>query len=247
MKNLKNILIGSLSAIIVIAVSTSAYNAYASQDTNTAASPLASTLFGNGNGNGTDNGNGNGNGNANRNGDGTGITTIPASGLSAEEAAALLYMREEEKLARDVYNQMYDLWGIPVFQNIAASEQKHMDEIKMLLDRYDLADPALAPGEFTDPDLQTLYDQLVAQGSISVTDAMNVGVLIEQTDIADLQERLALTDNADLQLVFNNLMSGSYNHLAAFSGEQGNNGQANGQQVGHGRPEWAGSGYNQSQ
>jgi len=211
MNNLKNILIGVLSAVIVIAVGASAFNAYASPDTNTSTAPVASALFGNGSGNG------NSNGNANGNGDGTGITTIPASDLNDEEAASLLYMREEEKLARDVYNALYTIWGQPTFQNIAASEQAHMDEVKQLLDRYDLTDPALAPGQFTDANLQALYDQLVAQGSASLADALKVGAAIEEIDIQDLQTRLADTDNADIQWVFNNLMSGSYNHLNAFT------------------------------
>jgi len=214
MNNLKNILIGVLSAVIVIAVGASAYNAYASQDTNPADSPIASALFGSGNGNGSSNGNTNGNGD----GTGAGITTIPASDLSDEEAASLLYMREEEKLARDVYDALYTVWGQPTFQNIAASEQAHMDEVKQLLDRYGLSDPALAPGQFTDASLQTLYDQLVAQGSVSLADALKVGAAIEEIDILDLQTRITQTDNADIQWVYNNLMSGSYNHLNAFTG-----------------------------
>ena len=219
--NFKNILIGVLSAVVVIAVGASAYNAFASP-----ANPTANTAdlaqYGNGNGNG-----GNGNGGT-TGGGGVQLTAIPASDLSAEEAAALLFMREEEKLARDVYNQMYALWGQPVFQNIAASEQAHMDEIKLLLDRYGLADPALGPGQFTDPSLQALYNQLIAQGYVSLSEALNVGALIEQTEIADLLARLAQTDNADIQLVYTNLMNASYNHLAAFTGEQGGNGQQGG-------------------
>jgi hypothetical protein len=223
MKNLKNLLVGILSAVIMIAVGASAYNAYASPDAQTAAAPDASIQAGNGNGNG-----GNGNANGNQNGDGIGITTIPASDLSDAEKASLLFMREEEKLARDVYNTLYTVWGQPTFQNIAASEQAHMDEVKLLLDRYSLTDPALGPGQFTDPNLQALYNQLIAQGSVSVTEALNVGVLIEQTDIADLQARLSQTDNADIQLVYTNLMNASYNHLAAFTGEQGGNGNGYG-------------------
>jgi hypothetical protein len=183
--------------------------------------------------------------------------SISTSDLSKEEAAGLLYMREEEKLARDVYNQMYALWGLPAFKNIAASEQVHMDRIKFLLDSYNLTDPALAPGKFSDPNLQALYDKLVAQGSTSSVEALKVGALIEQTDIADLKTRLAQTDNANIQLVYNNLMNGSYNHLAAFTGGQkGGNGQGNGQgsggaggqgQGGHGRPSWAGSGSGRTQ
>lgn len=213
MNNLKNILIGVLSAVIVIAVGASAYNAYASPDTSTSASIDTATQNGNGNGNG----NGGGNGNANGNGTGTGITTIPASELSSDETASLLFMREEEKLARDVYNALFTLWGQPTFQNIAASEQAHMDEVKLLLDRYGLSDPALDPGQFTDPTLQALYDQLIAQGSVSLTDALKVGAAIEEIDILDLQTRLPQTDNADIQWVYNNLMSGSINHLNAFT------------------------------
>jgi len=210
MNNLKNILIGVLSAVIVIAVGASAYNAYASPDTSTS----SATQNGGGNGNG----NGNSNGNANGGGTGTGITTIPAADLSAEEIASLLYMREEEKLARDVYNALFTTWGQPTFQNITASEQAHMDEVKQLLDRYGLTDPALAPGQFTDANLQALYDQLVAQGSVSLADALKVGAAIEEIDIQGLQTRLTQTDNADIQWVYNNLMTGSYNHLNSFAG-----------------------------
>ena len=208
-KNFKHLIVGVLSAVIVIAIGASVYNAYASPDTSTPALTDASTLNGNGNGNGG--------GNGSQNGDGTGITTIPASDLSDDEAASLLFMREEEKLARDVYNTLYGIWGQPSFQNIAASEQTHMDEIKLLLDRYGLADPALDPGQFTDPTLQTLYDQLVAQGSASLADALKVGAAIEEIDIIDLQTRIAQTDNADIQWVYNNLMSGSANHLNSFT------------------------------
>ena len=86
-----------------------------------------------------------------------------------------------------------------------------------MLDRYALTDPALAPGQFTDPALQALYDQLVAQGNLSLADAFKVGAAIEEIDILDLQTRFAQTDNADIQLAYNNLMNGSFNHLKAFT------------------------------
>ena len=213
LNNLKNILIGVFSAIIVVAIGASAYTAFASPDTSEAAAPSVAPDYENGTGNGGTGAGQTGNGN----GTGTPVLDIPASDLSPEETAALLFMREEEKLARDVYKKLYEIWGQPTFTNIAASEQAHMDEVKLLLDRYNLANPALDPGSFTDPSLQALYDQLVAQGSISLADALKVGAAIEEIDILDLQERLAQTDNADLQQVFNNLMMGSYNHLNAFT------------------------------
>ena len=143
---------------------------------------------------------------------------IPASDLSADEAASLLFMREEEKLARDVYNALYTTWGQQTFSNIASSEQMHMDEIKVLLDRYALTDPALDAGQFTNPDLQALYTQLVAQGNLSLADALKVGAAIEEIDIRDLQTRMSQTDNADIQQAYTNLMNGSYSHLKAFTG-----------------------------
>ncbi len=224
LNNLKNILTGIFAAIIVVAIGASAYTAFAGAGTDETIVPETAVNFGQGNGNGNGNSNANAGtvteytGNGNGNGTGTSVLDIPASDLTLDETASLLFMREEEKLARDVYNALYEIWGQPTFVNIAASEQAHMDEIKLLLDRYNLADPALEPGSFSDPNLGALYDQLVAQGSISLADALKVGAAIEEIDILDLEKRLALTDNADIQQVFTNLMMGSYNHLNAFVG-----------------------------
>jgi hypothetical protein len=159
---------------------------------------------------------GNGTG-GNGTGEGTNLPPATPGDLSAEESAALLYMREEEKLAHDVYVTFYEQWDFRVFSNISRSEQTHTDAVKTLLDRYGLADPASSEiGVFTDPDLQALYTNLVARGSQSLVEAIQVGAAIEEIDILDLQERLAQTDNADIQQVFNNLLNGSYNHLRAF-------------------------------
>lgn len=147
----------------------------------------------------------------------TTVAVAPAT-LSPEEAAGLQFMREEEKLAHDVYVTLYEKWNLAVFKSIAASEQQHTDAVVYLLERYDISDPAAdnGLGEFTDPDLQALYDKLVAQGSKSIADALKVGGAIEEIDILDLQERLAATANADIQRVYKNLLAGSENHLRAF-------------------------------
>ena len=154
-------------------------------------------------------------------------TPVAVTALTPEEAAGLTHMREEEKLARDVYQYLYQTWRLPVFNNIAASEQTHMDAIKTLLDRYQIADPAAgnAPGVFTSVDLQALYDRLVAQGSQSSAAALSVGVAIETLDISDLQTELALTTHSDIKTVYQNLLRGSQNHLRAFSGNQGRGGR----------------------
>jgi hypothetical protein len=138
--------------------------------------------------------------------------------LSAAEEEALIYMREEEKLARDVYLALYDLWGLPVFQNIAGSEQNHMDSVLSVLDAYGIADLAEnhGAGEFSIPEFRSLYDQLLAQGQLSLADALRVGATIEELDIVDLNERVAQTDNETIVQIFSNLVAGSENHLRAF-------------------------------
>lgn len=145
------------------------------------------------------------------------MSSVPQGALSATEADALLYMREEEKLAHDVYVTLYDLWQLPVFQNIANSEQTHMEAVKTLIDRYGLQDPASTEeGVFTDQTLQGLYDQLVMQGGQSLVEALKVGATIEEIDIQDLENRIAQTDKGDIILVYENLLKGSRNHLRSF-------------------------------
>ena len=97
--------------------------------------------------------------------------------LSADEIAGLQFMREEEKLARDVYLTLYQKWGVATFNNIASSEATHMASIKTLLDRYGIADPAAGQpiGVFTNPELQALYNQLIAQGSQSLSGGLASG------------------------------------------------------------------------
>ena len=146
------------------------------------------------------------------------LNQMPTGELSDAEAAGLLFMREEEKLAHDVYVTLYDIWGQQTFINISGAEQTHTDAVKTLLARYALQDPAEnnGIGIFANADLQALYDQLIVQGSQSLTDAFLVGAAIEEIDILDLEERIAQTDNADIIMVYENLLKGSSNHLRAF-------------------------------
>lgn len=142
----------------------------------------------------------------------------PAS-VTPEEAEALQYMREEEKLAHDVYVTLYETWDLRVFNNIARAEQKHTDSVGYWLDYYRISDPTDGNGfgEFDNAELQTLYDDLVAQGKQSVVDALKVGAAVEEIDILDLQERLDETGNSAIQRLFENLLAGSENHLRAFA------------------------------
>ena len=145
-------------------------------------------------------------------------TAVPTANLTNPDIAALLYMREEEKLAHDVYLTLANTERLPIFRNIAQAEQRHMDAVKTLLDRYGLADPAAGHGVgvFTDPTLQAQYNELVAQGRLSLTDALRVGEAIEVADIADLTARIGETEQADIATMFTNLKRGSQQHLEAF-------------------------------
>ncbi|MFZ5619841.1 MAG: DUF2202 domain-containing protein [Pseudomonadota bacterium] len=145
-----------------------------------------------------------------------GATALPE--LDATEAQGLTYMREEEKLARDVYRYFYPMWEAGLFENISESEQSHFEAIGELLATYRLDDPAAQdlPGVFVNPDLQALYDLLIATGSGSELAALQVGALIEETDMVDIVEALAATDQPDITVVYENLLRGSRNHLRAF-------------------------------
>jgi len=148
----------------------------------------------------------------------TACAQLPKQPLDTSEKEALVYMREEEKLARDVYLALYNKWNFMVFNNIARSEQRHTDAVALLLKKYGLEDPVKSDsmGVFTNPELSKLYRELVAKGQKSLKDALIVGATIEDLDIYDLDKRLAVSDNEDVKCVFQNLRRGSENHMRAF-------------------------------
>lgn len=146
------------------------------------------------------------------------IAGIKKFEVSDQEITGLVQMREEEKLARDVYTTLGTIWGIKIFSNISASEQTHTDAIKTLLTRYDISDPVVddTVGVFTSKPLQDLYNELIIKGKKSLIDALSVGATIEDLDINDLELLKQQTTQEDILIVYNNLQKGSRNHLRAF-------------------------------
>jgi hypothetical protein len=139
--------------------------------------------------------------------------------LSNTQKEGLTFMAEEEKVARDVYIYLADKWGNRVFSNIAKSEQRHMDAIERLLNSYQLPVPSTMDEEgiFIDEKLQAMYDALIEKGDKSLTDALQVGVEIEETDIDDLETLLNDANiPSNVAQVYDNLLKGSYNHLNSF-------------------------------
>ncbi len=146
------------------------------------------------------------------------ISSLPKEELSDQEKESLIQMREEEKLAHDVYLTLYQKWNLPIFSNIARSEQTHTDAIKVLLERYNIEDPVKSEeiGVFTSPKLQKLYNDLVLQGEKSLLDGLKIGATVEDLDIKDLEDFMKTVNNQDIILVYQNLIKGSRNHLRSF-------------------------------
>ena len=149
------------------------------------------------------------------------LSTIPEGSvvLSADAAAGLIYMIEEEKMARDLYDAFAEQTGSLVFDRISDSEQKHLDSLVLLAQKaaIDISSASTTAGVFTNTAIQSLYDTLLAQGSVSLDAAFDVGVLVEQTDISDLQNYSADIEIGIVGTVYAHLEAGSEHHLAAFS------------------------------
>lgn len=148
------------------------------------------------------------------------IANVAASPLSEDEKRLVSYQYSEEMLARDSYANFFKLYGDQTFQNIAESEQKHMDAVKTLLDRYSLPVPT-GYGE-----LQSTFDSLKAEGEKGKKEALEVGLKIEMLDIEDMVKAIKATDNDDVKIVFANIGGASYNHLRGFSKALSANGSA---------------------
>ena len=147
------------------------------------------------------------------------VTSTQPLTLTVDEIAHMRYMREEEKLAHDVYLHFSNIWGNPVFGRIAQAEQRHTDAVLALLNAYKVPDPSAHKGlgEFVDPRLADLYRTLINKGEASVLAALMVGGLIEEVDIADLEIATASTQRPDLIQVYTTIHRGSRNHLRAFA------------------------------
>lgn len=149
----------------------------------------------------------------------TSAATASTAALSAAERATLIRMRQEEKLARDVYLTLAERSSLSVFDRIAVSEQRHMDRVAALLRRYGVPDPVagMGRGEFADPAFDALYARLVSAGSGGDAAAAAVGVRIERMDIGDLNGAIRAAGRPDIKRVLENLRTASRHHLAAFT------------------------------
>ena len=144
------------------------------------------------------------------------IFSFQLMAITEKQKSDLVFMYQEEKLARDVYTYFSKIYDLKVFGNIAKSEENHMEQIETLLKAYKIPVPKLKAGEFSDKELKVLYDKLIQQGKTSEKEALKVGILIEDKDIADLKEKIKNSPD-DIKFVYSNLLKGSENHKKAFS------------------------------
>ena len=168
------------------------------------------------------------------------------SALSDEQKYSLAHMWFEEKLAHDIYLDLYDETGARQLTNIAInSEVTHMQLVEDLVDAYDLNVTnylndymihyskeelaALPRGEFAIPAIQTLYDDLFVQGKESKQASLEVGCIVEVVDVDDLDHYIAdAEDNTALIDTFTILREGSYAHYWSFDDGLKNLGITNG-------------------
>ena len=175
-----------------------------------------------------------------------------ATSANAADAATtelLQAMVAEEKVAHDVYVTLSDMYNVSTFDRIADSEDRHQGAVRTLMAAYGVADPTVGDevGEFDDPVFQAMYDDMVAKGSTSLDAAGQVGITIEEVDIADLQQALDAGQPADITRVFTNLLSASEKHLAAFTALADGDTAASGECDGSGRTQGKGQGNGQGQ
>lgn len=143
---------------------------------------------------------------------------VETSGITDDEITLLQQMKDEEKLARDVYSVLYQKWGAQVFSRISTAENNHLNTIKLLLENYSITDTSNdVVGIFTKNEVQILYNDLISKASVSIEEAYKTCAFIEEMDIKDLKNALVATSNTNITLVFENLEKGSRNHLRSLN------------------------------
>ena len=150
-------------------------------------------------------------------------------------------MREEEKLARDVYMKLGGMYpDHPIFGKIDDSEQTHTDAVKAMIEKYGLEDPNTNDnvGVYTGEDYGWYFTEkfnlLVERASLSELEALYVGAFIEELDMMDINQCPQVivdtenginditecgkiyTDNADVSNLYASLLDGSDSHLEGY-------------------------------
>jgi len=145
----------------------------------------------------------------------------PANELTQEVKDTIAYMGNEERLAYDVYQYLYNYHlnnGVAINQltNISTrSETKHIQTVELLVKKYitslddfsnldatrnldadmsysDLSADEMPAGKYNIQHIQDLYDELTAKGVESKEAALEAGCIVEVVDVEDLDDEIAL-------------------------------------------------------
>ena len=136
--------------------------------------------------------------------------------LTAREKDGLLFIWEEEKAARDLYNGLYEKNNMTIFLDLVRSESSHMDQARAVMEKHGLAVPPDEPGRFQNQTLQEIHDQLLAEGLQSDQDALTVAAVFEEISIVDLEKELSASQAEDVRTVYEGLLAGSRKHLRSY-------------------------------
>ena len=169
--------------------------------------------------------------------------------LDAGEETHLIFMRQEEKLARDVYLTFAEWYPhLSVFNTIATiSEQTHTDTMREKLAQFNVPDPepdadvlpemiGVFTGEPSGTFFNETYRELTKEGSLSELNALYGGAFIEELDMHDIvlcphiivemdngigdgECGLEYTDETALINSLSSLLDGSESHLRAYVGQ----------------------------
>ena len=140
--------------------------------------------------------------------------------LTPAEKNALNYMYQEEKLAKDVYYKLGEMYpNLRVFHNIYRAEIMHESSVANVMKHYGLTLPVRSDevGVFKNEELQKFYDELIAKGKKSSKDAIEAAIMVEVTDVEDLDKYLKQATSPEIVALFKFLKAGSYNHYNAFN------------------------------
>lgn len=143
------------------------------------------------------------------------VMDMPKRELSKEEINGILYIREEEKLLRDTYLFLQSKWGNPLFSGMFDATQSHMDAVLLLIQKYNLEDPATKTGvgEFITPEIQSLYYIIKEEGEKSEVDGLRAAAIVQENIVFQLESLLLKTESEDVKLVYEVLAKASRNHL----------------------------------
>lgn len=136
--------------------------------------------------------------------------------LTAREKDGLLFIWEEEKAARDIYNGLYEKNNMTIFLDLVRSESSHMDQARSVMEKHGLDVPPDEPGRFQNQTLQEIHDQLLAEGLQSDQDALTVAAVFEEISIVDLEKELSASQAEDVRTVYEGLLAGSRKHLRSY-------------------------------